>query len=55
MIPDLGRYALPVLAAYGVAIVLIGGLVAASLRRGAQARRALERAEAARGAGGRDA
>lgn len=48
MIPELGRHALPVLAAYAVAIALIGGLVAASLARGARVRRALERAEAAR-------
>lgn len=32
MLPDLGKYALPVLAAYASMIVLIGGLVLVSLK-----------------------
>ncbi len=47
----LGAYAVPVLAAYGVTIALLGGLVAASLARAARVRRALGEAEAARAAG----
>lgn len=46
--PDLGPYAGTVLAAYGVTLALIGGLVALSLRRAAQAARALAEAEARR-------
>lgn len=46
MMPDLGKYAVTVLAAYGATAVLVGGLVAVSLRRAARVRRALERAEA---------
>jgi heme exporter protein D len=48
MWPELGRYAFTVLAAYGASFALIGGLVAATLRRSARVRRALEAAEAAR-------
>ena len=40
--PDLGRYAAEVLLAYGVSIVLIGGLVAASVIGAARAKRRLE-------------
>ncbi len=46
--PDLGAYAIPVLAAYGVTLALLGGLVATSLTRAARVRRALAEAEAAR-------
>jgi heme exporter protein D len=46
MMPDLGRYADTVLAAYGVTIILLGLLIAASLWRNGRVRRALERAEA---------
>jgi heme exporter protein D len=42
---DLGKYAFPVLASYGVTIVLLGVLVAITLWRGAKMRRALARAE----------
>lgn len=47
MIPDLGAYAGAVLSAYAVTAVLLGGLVATSLRRARKAREALERVEAA--------
>ncbi|WP_390625178.1 heme exporter protein CcmD [Falsirhodobacter algicola] len=43
--PDLGRYAMAVLAAYGATIVLIGGLVGLSLWRSARIRRQLEAVE----------
>ena len=58
MMPDLGKYAGVVLGAYGVAIVLIGGLVVLTLWRGARVRAALRAAEARidhTGAGGEDA
>lgn len=45
MMPDLGKYAEAVLSSYVVSLVLLGALVAMSLRRGRQARRALEVAE----------
>jgi heme exporter protein D len=53
MIPDLGRYAVTVLAAYGVTFALIAGLVGLSVLRGARVRRELARAER-QNAGGRD-
>ncbi|MEM8572414.1 MAG: heme exporter protein CcmD [Pseudomonadota bacterium] len=43
--PDLGQYAGTVLGAYTVTVVLIGGLLATSIWRNAQVRRALEKAE----------
>ncbi|MFT3972300.1 MAG: heme exporter protein CcmD [Amaricoccus sp.] len=49
MIPDLGKYAATILGAYGVTLVLLGGLVLASWRRSARARAELARLEAARG------
>lgn len=42
MIPDLGRYAVTVLTAYGVALALIAGLVGVSLWQARRAARALE-------------
>jgi heme exporter protein D len=48
MWPELGRYAFAVLAAYGVAFALVGGLVGATLWRAARVRRALAEAEAGR-------
>tara|TARA_Y100001933_G_scaffold221676_1_gene231686 strand:- start:1473 stop:1631 length:159 start_codon:yes stop_codon:yes gene_type:complete len=48
VIPDLGKYAVPVLASYGVSLLLIAGLVWASLRRSARVRRALEDVEGRR-------
>jgi heme exporter protein D len=38
---DLGKYAFPVLASYGVTIVLLAVLVAVTLWRGARVRKAL--------------
>jgi heme exporter protein D len=46
MMPALGAYAGTVLAAYGVTLALLGGLVALSLWRSARVRRALEAVEA---------
>jgi heme exporter protein D len=43
--PELGKYAFTVLASYGVTLVLVGGLVALTLWRGAKVRRALEAQE----------
>ena len=40
--PDLGRYAVEVLLAYGASAVLIGGLVAASVLSARRARRRLD-------------
>lgn len=48
MIPELGRYAGAVLSAYGISLLLIAGLVAATLWRGARVKRALDAAEARR-------
>ena len=42
---ELGKYAGTVLAAYGVTILLVLGLVALSLRKGARVKRALEAQE----------
>jgi heme exporter protein D len=44
--PDLGSYAVYVLSAYAVSVVLLVGLVGLSLRGARQARAALERREA---------
>ncbi len=46
---DLGDYAAPVLSAYAVSIILIGGLVLASLHRARKARAALRAAEQEQG------
>ncbi len=46
MIPDLGKYAVSVLSAYGVSILLLVALVAMSARRAASARARLSRVEA---------
>jgi heme exporter protein D len=46
MMPELGRYAVTVLGAYGVTLALLGGLIGASLWRNIRVRRALEKAEA---------
>lgn len=46
---ELGKYAGTVLSAYGVTLVLIAVLVAQSLIRGAQVRRALDEMEKRRG------
>ena len=44
--PELGKYAVYVLSAYGGAGLVLAGLVIASLRASAKARRELERQEA---------
>jgi heme exporter protein D len=46
--PDLGKYAVEVLAAYGVSLSLLALLVAATLRRGRRARAALKEIEGKR-------
>jgi heme exporter protein D len=46
MMPDLGRYAFEVLAAYGVSLVLIAGIVALSVVRARRVQRELAEAEA---------
>ncbi len=43
---DLGKYAATVLGAYGVSLLLIGGLIALTLWQGARVRRALAQVEA---------
>lgn len=48
MIPDLGKYALEVLSAYVVSLVLLIGLIWISLRAGRKARAALKDIEARR-------
>lgn len=45
MIPDLGKYAVDVLSAYVIALVLLFALVCLSLRQSAKARTDLEHAE----------
>ncbi len=45
MIPDLGKYAVPVLGSYAATAVLLVVLVAVTLWRGAQVRRALAAVE----------
>lgn len=42
---ELGRHAVPVLTAWGISAVLIGGLIAQTLVAAARARRALDRVE----------
>ena len=46
MIPDLGKYAGTVLGAYGASVLLLVGLVALTLWRGARVKRALQEVEA---------
>ena len=46
MIPELGKYAVPVLSAYAASLVLIVGLCVASFLAARRAKRALEQAEA---------
>lgn len=52
MMPDLGKYAVEVMSAYGVSLLLLAGLVALSLWRAARVRAELRRIEARRGAVG---
>lgn len=46
---ELGKYAVPVLSAWGVAAVLLAALVVQTLVAGARARRDLDRVERRRG------
>ncbi len=48
MIPDLGRYAVEVLSAYGVSLVLLGGITGLSWRRFRRVREEMERVERGR-------
>ncbi|MGG7644457.1 heme exporter protein CcmD [Rhodovulum sp. YNF3179] len=52
MMPDLGKYAVEVLSAYAVSILLIVGIVALSLARSARIRRQLREIEERRRADG---
>ena len=45
MIPDLGKYAVPVLSAYGVSFVLLAGIVWATMRKARKTRALLEEVE----------
>lgn len=45
MMPDLGKYAVEVMSAYGVSLALLGALVALTVARGRRARADLARAE----------
>ncbi|KGJ04687.1 heme transporter CcmD [Paracoccus sphaerophysae] len=42
---EFGKYAVPVLAAWGISLALLAGLVAQTLAAAARARRALEEVE----------
>lgn len=46
MMPDLGKYAVEVLSAYAVSLLLLAGLMWLSLRRGKAARKELKAIEA---------
>ncbi len=50
MLPDLGKYAIPVLAAYASMIVLLLGLLLISLRNGKKSKETLARLEEKRNA-----
>ena len=45
MLPDLGKYALPVLAAYASMIALLGGIILISLRNAKKSKATLARLE----------
>tara|TARA_R110002095_G_scaffold191712_1_gene169392 strand:+ start:1302 stop:1460 length:159 start_codon:yes stop_codon:yes gene_type:complete len=45
MMPDLGKYAVEVVSAYGVSLALLGALIGLSLWRGRAARATLDAAE----------
>ncbi|WP_082400662.1 heme exporter protein CcmD [Gemmobacter sp. LW-1] len=49
MMPDLGKYAVPVLGSYAVAIALIAAIVALSIWRSRRMKRALDAVEARAG------
>ncbi|MBD3679212.1 MAG: heme exporter protein CcmD [Rhodobacteraceae bacterium] len=46
MMPDLGKYAVTVLSAYGISFVLLAGIVAMTMIRSRRVKRELEEAEA---------
>ena len=46
MLPDLGKYAATVLAAYGTSIVLLVGLIVMSVTKGRRVRRQMQDVEA---------
>lgn len=48
MMPDLGKYAVAVLSAYGASLVLLAGLLLVTLRRGRKVRSELDRIETRR-------
>lgn len=48
MMPDLGAYAVEVLLAYGVSLVVLAAIVGLSVRRDRAVRRALDRVERGR-------
>ncbi|MFN3938806.1 MAG: heme exporter protein CcmD [Gemmobacter sp.] len=50
MMPDLGKYAVAVLASYGISLGLLAALVAMTFWRGARVKQALRAAEARLGA-----
>ena len=41
MFPDLGKYVIPVLAAYAAMIILIGGVIVTSLKSARQSKKTL--------------
>ncbi len=49
--PDLGKYAVPVLGSYGATLVLLAVLIGVSVWRAARVRRAMAAAEARAGRG----
>jgi heme exporter protein D len=49
--PDLGKYAVPVLGSYAATLLLLAALIGLSLWRAARVRRALAEAEARTGKG----
>jgi len=49
MMPDLGKYAFEVISSYGVTLVLLVVIVAASLRRARKVRAALDEVESRKG------
>ncbi|MBF9030158.1 heme exporter protein CcmD [Rhodobacterales bacterium HKCCE3408] len=48
MMPDLGQYAVQVLAAYGASLVLLAGLIVVSVWQARRVRRRLDEVEARR-------
>lgn len=54
MMPDLGKYEVAVLSAYGAGLVLLAGIVALSLWQGGRVKRALDEVERRHGQGGQD-